>query len=1274
MRGLHHSNSAIEQQSTIDFNQPALFNQTMDQPVNLLSPRATRTHSLMAALAQRILVLDGAMGSMIQQYRLSEGEYRGERFKDWPSDLRGNNDLLTLTRPQIIREIHGQYLQAGADILETNTFNSTSVSMADYAMEALVYELNFEGAKLARSVADQFALTTPDKPRFVAGVLGPLTRTLSLSPDVNDPGFRAVNFDQVKDAYREATGGLIDGGADILLIETVFDTLNAKAAIFAIEEEFEARGIFGDQRLPIMISGTITDASGRTLSGQVVEAFYNSIRHANPISIGFNCALGGKELRPHIEELARIADCRVSAHPNAGLPNPLAPTGYDELPAETASFIREWAEAGWLNITGGCCGTTPAHIKAIVDIVASCKPRITPQIEKRLRLSGLEAVNIGEDSLFVNVGERTNVTGSRAFAKLILNGDYNEALAVARQQVENGAQIIDINMDEAMLDSFAAMHKFMNLIASEPDISKVPMMLDSSKWSVIEAGLKCVQGKSIVNSISMKEGIPEFIERAKLCRRYGAAIIVMAFDEKGQADTYQRKTEICERSYKILVNEVGFPPEDIIFDPNIFAIATGIEEHATYGMDFINATEWIRKHLPFAKISGGVSNVSFSFRGNDPIREAIHTAFLYHASKVGMTMGIVNAGQLGVYDDIPKDLLVLVEDVIFNRRADSTDRLVAFAEQFKGKKRDLVEDLAWRSEPVGTRLTHALVKGITQYIVDDTEECRLKVKADGGRPINVIEGPLMDGMNVVGDLFGAGKMFLPQVVKSARVMKQAVAHLIPFIEEEKRLSGVENAKAKGKILMATVKGDVHDIGKNIVGVVMQCNNFEVVDLGVMVSTEKILDTAIRENVDIIGLSGLITPSLEEMTHVAKEMQRLGFKIPLLIGGATTSRTHTAVKIEPHYQGATVWVPDASRAVGVCSNLLSDELKNGYIKSVREDYDKVREQHANKKGVKLVTLAAARANAAKIDWANYVPPKPAFIGIKTLVNFPLAELVPYIDWSPFFQTWDLWGKYPQILDDAVVGEAAREVFANAKKMLGQIVDEKWLEARAVCGFWPANSVGDSIEIYRDESRTTVLHTFHHLRQQNEKPAGNPNQCLADFVAPRASGIADYLGAFAVTAGIGCEERAKAFEAQNDDYSAIMIKSLADRLAEAFAECLHAKTRQQFWGYAVDEKLSTDDMVAEKYQGIRPAPGYPACPEHSEKAPLFELLNAPAEVGMTLTDSFAMLPTAAVSGFYYSHPQSQYFAVGKIDKDQTEDYAKRKGWDLPMAERWLAPNLG
>ncbi len=1245
----------------------------MDQTINHLSTRPARTKALTDALAQRILLLDGAMGTMVQQYKLTEAEYRGERFADWKSDLRGNNDLLTLTRPQVIREIHSQYLEAGADILETNTFNSTNISMADYHLEEFAYELNREGARLAREVADGYSAKSPNKPRFVAGVLGPLTRTLSISPDVNDPGFRAVNFDQVKDGYREATRGLIEGGADILLIETVFDTLNAKAAIFAIEEEFSALGITGDMRLPIMISGTITDASGRTLSGQVVEAFYNSVRHANPLSIGFNCALGGKDLRPHIEELARIADCRVSAHPNAGLPNPLAPTGYDELPPHTASYIREWAEAGWLNITGGCCGTTPAHIKAIGEIVAPYKPRVTPVIEKQLRLSGLEAESISDTSLFVNVGERTNVTGSRAFAKLILNGDYNEALAVARSQVENGAQMIDINMDEAMLDSQAAMVKFLNLIASEPDISRVPIMLDSSKWSVIEAGLKCVQGKSVVNSISMKEGIPEFIERAKLCRRYGAAIIVMAFDEKGQADTYARKTEICARSYKILVEEVGFPPEDIIFDPNIFAIATGIEEHANYGMDFINATEWIRKNLPHAKVSGGVSNISFSFRGNDPVREAIHTAFLYHAAKVGMTMGIVNAGQLGVYDDIPKELLELVEDVIFNRRPDCTDRLVSFAENFKGKKKDLVEDLAWRGDPVGARLTHALVKGITEFIITDTEECRLKVKADGGRPINVIEGPLMDGMNVVGDLFGAGKMFLPQVVKSARVMKQAVAHLVPFIEEEKRLSGAENSKAKGKILMATVKGDVHDIGKNIVGVVMQCNNFEVIDLGVMVSTEKILDTAMKENVDIIGLSGLITPSLEEMAHVAKEMQRLGFTMPLLIGGATTSRTHTAVKIEPHYKGPTVWVPDASRAVGVCSNLLSDELKTGYVQSVREDYDKVREQHANKKGVKLVTLDAARANAAKIDWGNYTPPKPSFIGVKELKNIPLETLVPHIDWSPFFQTWDLWGKYPQILDDATVGAAAREVFANAQKMLDKIIKGKWLQANAVYGFWPANAVGDSVEVYADASRAKVLHTFHHLRQQNEKPAGNANQSLADFIAPKLGNHTDYLGAFAVTAGIGCDERAKAFEAANDDYSAIMLKALADRFAEAFAEYLHAKVRRDDWGYAKSESLNSDELIAEKYVGIRPAPGYPACPEHSEKAPMFELLDASKRANITLTDSYAMWPTAAVSGFYYSHPQSQYFAVGKIDRDQLVDYAKRKGWDLAKAERWLAPNL-
>ena len=1258
-------------------------------PSAILSARAERTAALMHALAQRILVLDGAMGTMIQRYKLNEAEYRGTRFADWPSDLRGNNDLLTLTNPDVIGEIHAEYLKAGADILETNTFNSTTISMADYGMQSLAYELNLEGAKLARKVADDFSATTPIQPRFVAGVLGPMNRTLSLSPDVNDPGFRAVNFDEVKDAYREATRGLIDGGADIILIETIFDTLNAKAAIFAVEEEFEARGLFGEHRLPIMISGTITDASGRTLSGQVVEAFYNSVRHANPISIGFNCALGAKELRPHVEELARIADCRVSAHPNAGLPNAMAE--YDELPAETAAFIREWADAGWLNITGGCCGTTPQHIKAIADIVRPFKPRDIPVIEKRLRLSGLEAVNIGDDSLFVNVGERTNVTGSKVFAKMILNDDYNAALSVARQQVENGAQVIDINMDEAMLDSQAAMVKFLNLIASEPDISRVPIMIDSSKWSVIEAGLKCVQGKAIVNSISMKEGIPAFIDAAKLCRRYGAAVIVMAFDEKGQADTFERKTEICARSYKILTDEVGFPPEDIIFDPNIFAVATGIEEHATYGVDFIRATEWIRKHLPYAKVSGGVSNVSFSFRGNEPVREAIHTAFLYHAGRAGMTMGIVNAGQLGVYDEIPKDLLERVEDVLFNHRADATDRLVAFAEQYKGQKKDQIEDLAWREASVEARLSHALVRGITQYIVDDTEECRVNIKAAGGRPINVIEGPLMDGMGVVGDLFGAGKMFLPQVVKSARVMKQAVAHLIPFIEEEKRLSGAADAKARGKIVMATVKGDVHDIGKNIVGVVMQCNNYEVVDLGVMVPADKILDAAIREKADIIGLSGLITPSLEEMAHFAKEMQRLGFTIPLLIGGATTSRTHTAVKIEPHYQGPVVWVPDASRAVGVCSNLLSDDLRDKYVTDVRDDYVKVREQHANKKGVKLVTLAAARNNATKLDWAGYTPPKPAWLGVKALKNFPIEQLVPYIDWSPFFQTWDLWGKYPQILDDAVVGEAAKEVFANAQKMLDKIIKGKWLQANAVFGFWPANAASspDSIEVYSDESRTTVLHTFHHLRQQNEKPAGNANQCLADFVAPRfapaplvgaGSGdgrgegrMPDYLGGFAVTTGIGCDERAKAFEAANDDYSAIMLKALADRLAEAFAEYLHERVRRDDWGYAKTEALGVDELIAERYVGIRPAPGYPACPEHSEKATLFSLLNAEKRAGIALTDSYAMWPTAAVSGFYYSHPQSQYFAVGKIDHDQVADYAKRKGWSIPMAERWLAPNL-
>ena len=1233
----------------------------MDHP---LSTRQARTQALLDALKQRILVLDGAMGTMIQQYRLTEEQYRGERFRDFAHPVKGNNDLLTLTRPQVIREIHAQYLEAGADILETNTFNSTSISMADYHMEHLVHELNFEAARLAREVADGFSIRLPGKPRFVAGVLGPTSRTLSLSPDVNDPGFRAVNFDQVKGAYREALRGLVDGGADIILLETIFDTLNAKAALFAVDEYFDEIGA----RLPIMISGTITDASGRTLSGQTVEAFYNSVRHAKPLSIGLNCALGARQLRPHVEELARVADVYVSAHPNAGLPNAMAE--YDELPAETAAFIGEWAQNGWLNITGGCCGTTPSHIEAIAAIVALHRPRTVPEIEKKCRLAGLEPLNIGDDSLFVNAGERTNVTGSKAFARLILNGDYTEALSVARQQVESGAQIIDINMDEAMLDSQAAMVKFLNLIAAEPDISRVPIMLDSSKWSVIEAGLKCVQGKCVVNSISMKEGEEQFIHHARLVRRYGAACIVMAFDEKGQADTLKRKIDICQRSYRILTEAVGFPPEDIIFDPNIFAIATGIEEHANYGKDFIDATHWIKRHLPYAKVSGGVSNVSFSFRGNDPVREAIHTAFLYHAIRAGMTMGIVNAGQLGVYAEIPKDLLERVEDAVLNRRADSTERLVEFAEQFRGGAgKALVEDLAWRNAPVGERLAHALVKGITQYIVEDTEEARQNL----ARPIQVIEGPLMDGMNVVGDLFGSGKMFLPQVVKSARVMKQAVAHLIPYIEEDKRLSGSADAKAKGKVVMATVKGDVHDIGKNIVGVVMQCNNYEVIDLGVMVPCEKILETAIAEKADIIGLSGLITPSLEEMAHVAKEMQRLGFTIPLLIGGATTSRTHTAVKIEPNYEGPVVWVPDASRAVGVCSNLLSDELRNDYVSSVRDDYVKVREQHASKKGQKMIPIAAARNNRLAIGWSNYIAPRPAFTGVRALKNYPLADVLPFLDWAPFFQTWDLAGRFPDILEDGVVGEAARNVYHEGQSMLKRIVDGRWLKANAVFGFWPASSDGDDIELYTDASRSHVAMICHNLRQQNQKPAGNPNLCLADFVAPKDSRVEDYLGAFAVTAGSGIDARVKAFEDKHDDYSAIMLKALADRLAEAFAEHLHWRVRREFWGYAKDESLKEDELIAEKYVGIRPAPGYPACPDHTEKGELFRLLDAPHNAAMTLTESFAMLPTAAVSGFYFSHPQSQYFAVGKIEKDQVEDYARRKGMDLARAERWLAPNL-
>jgi 5-methyltetrahydrofolate--homocysteine methyltransferase len=1231
----------------------------MDQAV---AARPARIAALHDALKQRILVLDGAMGTMIQRRSLTEADFRGERFRAHKKDLRGNNDLLNLTCPDVIREIHAQYLEAGADILETNTFNSTSISQADYGLESIVAELNLAGARIAREAADACSARTPARPRFVAGVLGPMNRTLSLSPDVNDPGFRAVTFDQVKDAYAVAVRALLEGGVDLLMVETIFDTLNAKAALFAIDEEFERAGV----RLPIMISGTITDASGRTLSGQTVRAFWNSVRHARPLSIGLNCALGARELRPHVEELARIADVYVSAHPNAGLPNAMAE--YDEQPRETATFIRDWAESGWLNITGGCCGTTPDHIRAIAEAVTPLKPRAVPECPPLLRLSGLEPLDIGEDSLFVNVGERTNVTGSKAFARLILAGDYAQALSVARQQVESGAQVIDVNMDEAMLDSQAAMTRFLQLIASEPDIARVPIMIDSSKWSVIEAGLKCVQGKCIVNSISLKAGEAEFIQQAKLARRYGAAVVVMAFDERGQADSLERKTAICERCYRILTRDVGFPPEDIIFDPNIFAIATGIEEHNRYGLDYIEAVAWIRRHLPHAKTSGGVSNLSFSFRGNDPVREAMHTAFLYHATRAGMTMGIVNAGQLGVYEEIPKELLVRAEDVILNRRDDGTERLVEFAESYKAQKKDAAEELAWRKAPVRERLVHALVKGITDHIVQDTEEARLGFE----RPLQVIEGPLMDGMNVVGDLFGSGKMFLPQVVKSARVMKQAVAHLIPFIEEEKKRLGTA-PKPKGKVVMATVKGDVHDIGKNIVGVVLQCNNFDVVDLGVMVPSETILETARRENADYVGLSGLITPSLEEMAHVAKEMQRQGFTVPLLIGGATTSRMHTAVKIEPHYKGPTVWVPDASRAVGVATSLASEEQRAAYLAEVRADYARIREQHARKVGQKSVPLAAARGNAVKIDWSSYAPTRPHKLGVTALNAYPLEKLVPSIDWGPFFQTWDLAGKYPDILKDPVVGEAARNVFRDGEAMLDRIVRGRWLTANGVFGLWAANGAGDDIEVYTDEKRDGVLATWRNLRQQNEKPPGNPNQCLADFVAPRESGIGDYVGAFAVTAGIGVEEKVKEFLAAHDDYSAILVKALADRLAEAFAEHLHRLVRTEYWGYAADERLSSADLIAEKYRGIRPAPGYPACPDHTEKATLFTLLDATRNAGIELTDAFAMGPAASVSGFYIAHPEARYFAVGKVEKDQVADYAHRKGMDLGAAERWLAPIL-
>jgi 5-methyltetrahydrofolate--homocysteine methyltransferase len=1223
-----------------------------------------RTTKIEALLKERILILDGAMGTMIQGYGLGEAEYRGDRFRDFAHDLKGNNDLLTLTRPQVIREIHAQYLEAGADVIETNTFNSTSIAQADYHLEELVYELNREAAKLARAVADEFEAKEPGRLRFVAGALGPTNRTASISPDVNDPGFRNVGFDELTAAYTEAVRGLVDGGADLLLVETIFDPLNAKAALFAVDAFFENSG----RRLPLMISGTITDASGRTLSGQTPEAFWNSVRHAKPLMIGLNCALGAKLMRPYIEEIAQVSNTYVCAYPNAGLPNPLAPTGYDEMPEQTAAYLLDFARSGFINVAGGCCGTTPAHIRAIAQALTGVAPRVVPEIEHKTRLAGLEPLNIGDDSLFVNIGERTNVTGSKAFARLVLAGNYAEALSVARQQVENGAQLIDVNMDEAMLDSKKAMTTFLNLIASEPDISRVPVMIDSSKWEVIEAGLKCVQGKPVVNSISQKEGREEFVKHARLARRYGAAVVVMCFDEKGQADTLERRVEIAKSSYHILVDELGFPPEEVIIDPNIFAIATGIEEHADYGKDFIEAARIIRQTLPYAKVSGGLSNISFSFRGNDGVREAIHTAFLYHAIRAGLTMAIVNAGQIGVYDEIPKDLLEHVEDIIFNRRPDAAERMVSFAETVKGKGRTQAEDLAWRDAPVNERLTHALVKGIANWIVEDTEEARLQHE----RPIQVIEGPLMDGMNVVGDLFGSGKMFLPQVVKSARVMKQAVAHLVPFIEAEKAKSG--NLKPRGKIVLATVKGDVHDIGKNIVGVVLQCNNYEVVNLGVMVPWKTISETARNEKADIIGLSGLITPSLEEMAHNAREMKREEYDIPLLIGGATTSRVHTAVKIAPHYHGPVIWVPDASRSVSVCSNLLSDELREGYLKDVAAEYDRVRKQHEGKKGPELIPFERARANAFKTDWTEYVPPTPEIVGVKLLKNYDLAEIAKRIDWGPFFQTWELSGPYPAILEDAVVGEAARNVLAEGKSMLKKIIEGRWLTASGVFGLFAAATVEhEDIEIYADAAGTKRLMTWHNLRQQNQRPTGRPNYSLGDFVAPKGAGVKDYLGAFAVTAGIGIEKKLEEFERANDDYSAIMLKALADRLAEAFAELLHLRVRREFWGYAREESLDNAELIKERYRGIRPAPGYPACPDHTEKGALFDLLGCKA-AGIRLTESYAMHPASSVSGFYLSHPQSQYFAVGKIALDQVKDYARRKGMPLAETERWLAPNLG
>jgi 5-methyltetrahydrofolate--homocysteine methyltransferase len=1212
-------------------------------------------------LAREILLLDGAMGTMIQRHRLEEADYRGERFVTHTVDLKGNNDLLTLTRPEIIADIHSAFVAAGADVIETNTFNSTSIAQADYALGHLARELNFAGARLAREVVDRAA---DGRQRFVAGVLGPTNRTASVSPDVNDPSARNVRFEELRLAYLEAIDGLVAGGADLLLVETIFDTLNAKAALFAIDEYFEQSG----RRLPIMISGTITDRSGRTLTGQTTEAFWNSVRHAKPLFIGLNCALGAEDLRPYVAELSRVADTCVSLHPNAGLPNEFGE--YDDTPEHMARVLREFAEAGFLNMAGGCCGTTPEHIRAIGEALRGVPPRRIPEVARYCRLSGLEPLNLTSETGFINVGERTNVTGSPKFAALIREGQLEAALEIARQQVENGAQIIDINMDEGLLDSQALMVEFLNRIASDPDISRVPIMIDSSKWSVLEAGLRCLQGKGIVNSISLKEGESSFLEQARLCRRYGAAVVVMAFDEHGQADTAARKLEICERSYRLLVDRIDFPPEDIIFDPNVLTVATGIEEHNDYAVAFFEATRMIKRQLPHALVSGGISNVSFSFRGNNPVREAIHSAFLYHGIRAGLDMAIVNAGQLGIYDQIEPRLLELVEDVLFNRNPEATERLIQFAGSVKGEAKQKAETEEWRMLPVAERLSHALVKGIADYIVEDTEEARLSAPY----PLAVIEGPLMAGMNVVGDLFGAGKMFLPQVVKSARVMKKAVAHLIPFIEAAKALSG-STASTAGRIVLATVKGDVHDIGKNIVGVVLQCNNFEVIDLGVMVACNDILDAAVREQADIVGLSGLITPSLDEMAHVAAEMERRKLELPLLIGGATTSRTHTAVKIEPAYRGPVVHVKDASRAVGVATSLISRDLRRGFVARIRDEYATIRERHRQRQsGFEWLTIAQARENRFSPDWSSYEPPAPRETGIRVFEDWPLDDLVSYIDWTPFFSAWELAGRYPRILDDEVVGEEARRLHRDALAMLDEIVTGRLLQARGVVGIFEANAVDDDIELRAPDAGQHEVAVVHSLRQQQRKPSGQPNYALADFVAPKSSGKRDWFGAFAVSTGFGLEVLVEKYERDHDDYSAIMAKALADRLAEAFAERLHEHVRREMWGYAADEHLGPEALIGEEYRGIRPAPGYPACPDHTEKPQLWALLDVEERTGIRLSSNFAMTPAASVCGWYFAHPKSRYFGVGQINRDQVADYARRKGMDAREMERWLSPNLG